>query len=540
MDEVALRAVPFFRNLPSSTLGALVERLRPERWQAGSVLFRRGEAGDTMYIVESGQLEALTDVNQEPLASLGPGSFLGEIALLLDQPRSATVRVTADTQLWALSRADLEGLLAEHPVIGTELSRELSRRLVATSRRVTPAPPIQCVAILGEGAVPLARMLHDAELSLVHIVVLPGAAALPVVPEGVTQVSAEGAGPDEVRALARGHAGGSRRLLLLLPQRPSPVSAAALAVSEYVVVFGACPDWVSRGRAQHRVLHCDGSAASLERTSRWIRGRAIGLALSSGGNKTVAHIGVLRVLREMGVTIDAVAGTSGGALAAAAVACGMAEAEMMERLHALARGLRFHRLDFNLVPRTAISKGVRIHRLLDAFVDGRTFAQTQIPMWLVATDLATGEEVVLDSGPLAHAMRASMSMPVFFNPWRHDGRMLIDGAVVNPLPASVLREAGIRFVVGSNVAGQDFVVDASTGSRLPNLLQIVSRIIGAMERELLKAQVPLVDVLVRPRVLTTNSLDFSRVTEFIAEGERAARSELAGVLPAAAAVAPTV
>jgi predicted acylesterase/phospholipase RssA len=112
--------------------------------------------------------------------------------------------------------------------------------------------------------------------------------------------------------------------------------------------------------------------------------------------------------------------------------------------------------------------------------------------------------------------------------------------VVNPLPASVLREAGIRFVVGSNVAGQDFVVDSSTRPRVPNLLQIVSRIIGAMERELLKAQVPLVDVLVRPRVLTTNSLDFSRVTEFIAEGERAARRDLAGVLPTAEAMAPTV
>jgi NTE family protein len=241
----------------------------------------------------------------------------------------------------------------------------------------------------------------------------------------------------------------------------------------------------------------------------------------------VAHLGVLRVLRQMGIAVDAVAGTSGGAVIAAALACGLPEAVMLERLRTLARSLQFRSFDFNLVPRSALSKGLRLRQLFDDAFGGRSFGGTDIPLWLVASDLSTGEEVVINSGPIADGVRASMSMPVFFNPWRHGERLLIDGAVCNPLPASVLREAGIRFVVGSNVAGQELHYDAGSRMRAPNMLQIVNRVMNSMEREMLKAQSPLVDVMIRPRLSIQNPLDFSRVDEFIAEGERAARSELA-------------
>jgi NTE family protein len=527
MDPAALRAVTFFRNLPRTSVDALIQRLRPERFGRGTVLFERGEPGTSMYFVESGQLEAIAEAQQEPLAVLGPGGFVGEIALLLDQPRSATVRVTADAQLWSLNRTDLDALLAEHPLIGIELSRELGRRLVATNLRLVPARVVQCVAVFGDGAVELTRALDRAEPGRIGLASLVGAPSPPALPESVARVAEDVADAASITRLAQGQLGACERLVLLLPRSPSPAATGALGVSEYVVVFGPCPDWVSRGRPQHRVLHCDGTSAALQRTVRWIRGRAIGLALSSGGSKTVAHLGVLRVLRQMGIAVDAVAGTSGGAVMAAALACGLPEAEMLERLRSLARSLQFRSFDFNLLPRSALSKGVRLRQLFDDAFGGRSFGGTDIPLWLVASDLATGEEVVINSGPIADGVRASMSMPVFFNPWRHGERLLIDGAVCNPLPASVLREAGIRFVVGSNVAGQELRYDSGLGMRAPNMLQIVNRVMNSMEREMLKAQSPLVDVMIRPRLSIQNPLDFNRVDEFIAEGERAARSELA-------------
>jgi NTE family protein len=207
---------------------------------------------------------------------------------------------------------------------------------------------------------------------------------------------------------------------------------------------------------------------------------------------------------------------------------------MLERLQVLARSFQLRRFDFNLVPRTALSKGIRVRHLLDTFFGGRSFADTDIPLWLVASDVATGQEVVIDSGPLADGVRASMSMPVFFNPWPRGGRLLIDGAVVNPLPASVLRDAGIRRIIASNVAGQDIRVEPGPSGRVPNVLQIVARMMNSMEREMLKTQVPLVDIMIRPRVNTGYSLDFGRMREFIDEGARAARTEAGEALAALA------
>ncbi|HEV7466678.1 MAG TPA: cyclic nucleotide-binding and patatin-like phospholipase domain-containing protein [Candidatus Dormibacteraeota bacterium] len=535
MQLAAMRAVPFFRDLPLATLEGLAGCLRPVRRAAGAVLFHGGEAGDTMYFVQSGRLEALHDLDGEPLALLGPGSFAGEIALLLDQPRSATVRVAEAAELWELSRRDLESLLSRHPLIGVELSRELSRRLVAANRRVAPASVPQCIAVHGD-AVELARTLDESEPGRVAVVVLPGAAAPGVLPESVLAVDATGAGPTGPSAYAVSGVPGRGRLLMLLPRAPSELTATVLALSEFAVSVGsgAVPDWLVDGGRRARVLRCDGSAAALRRVSRWVRGCATGLVLSSGGSKAVAHIGVLRVLREMGVVIDAVAGTSGGAVAAAGFASGLDETQMLERLQVLARSFQLRRFDFNLVPRTALSKGIRVRHLLDTFFGGRSFADTDIPLWLVASDVATGQEVVIDSGPLADGVRASMSMPVFFNPWPRGGRLLIDGAVVNPLPASVLRDAGIRRIIASNVAGQDIRVEPGPSGRVPNVLQIVARMMNSMEREMLKTQVPLVDIMIRPRVNTGYSLDFGRMREFIDEGARAARTEAGEALAALA------
>ena len=218
--------------------------------------------------------------------------------------------------------------------------------------------------------------------------------------------------------------------------------------------------------------------------------------------QAVAHLGVLRVLREMGVIVDAVAGTSGGAVAGAGFACGVDEAEMLARLHVLARSLGIRASTSTCSPGPGSPRACASAISSTPCYGRRTFADTAIPLWLVATDLASGAEVVIDSGPIADGVRASMSMPVFFTPWPRGDRLLIDGAVVNPLPASVLRDAGIRRIIGSNVAGQDMRVELSPRAPVPDVLQIVARMMNAMEREMLKVQVPLVDVMVRPRVNT--------------------------------------
>ena len=522
--EQQLRSIPFFRNLPAGALEAVAGALQPEHHVRGDVVFRQGDPGETMYLVVSGQVEVLAGADQAPLAALGPGSFVGELALLLGEPRSATLRVVADTWLWALHRTEIDSLLSDHPVIGVELSRELARRLVATNRQLVAPPATRFTVVFGPGVADLAAEVHHrAGTARAGVLALPGVPDVGPLPDGVVGLKRPSLDADQLAGMAGEDVDGIAHLLVVTPAEENAVGRVAIELAEHIVAFEPVPGWVTRPGRTHAVLRGDGSPESFERIARWVTGQAVGLALSSGGSKALAHLGVLRVLREAGVVIDAVAGTSGGAIVAAGLAVGLSDDEMLQHVRELAAGLRFRRFDFNLLPRSALFKGARLRHQLDGWLDGRTFADTRIPCWMVATDVAVGAEVVIDRGALADAVRASLSIPGAMNPWLVDGRRCIDGAVVNPMPASVLRDAGLRLVIGSNVAGQELSAEALTD---PHLLQIMGRMLNSMEREMIKAQLPLVDIHIRPRVGPASSFDFSRIDEFILEGERAALDAL--------------
>ncbi|HVT78954.1 MAG TPA: cyclic nucleotide-binding domain-containing protein, partial [Acidimicrobiales bacterium] len=130
--------------------------MRPLSVTAGTVLFRTGDRGDTCFLVERGTLRVLTALDGDLLATLGPGSFVGELAVLLDEPRSATVIAEADADLLELSRTDIDSLMADHPSLALGISRALGRRIVATNerfvgsraaRRTIVWPPLQVAAM---------------------------------------------------------------------------------------------------------------------------------------------------------------------------------------------------------------------------------------------------------------------------------------------------------------------------------------------------------------------------------------------------------
>jgi NTE family protein len=130
-------------------------------------------------------------------------------------------------------------------------------------------------------------------------------------------------------------------------------------------------------------------------------------------------------------------------------------------------------------------------------------------------------------GPVADALRASLSIPGAFDPWPFDGKVLIDGAVSNPLPTDVLRDAGAGIVLASNVAGQATAIDVN--GRLPGLGAIVGRVLNTMERERIRSLLPLADVVIRPRIGASNSFDFSNTEGAIAAGVAAAEERIADI-----------
>jgi len=522
-----LKSVAVFAHLPESALRAVAERASLEHYPRGETIFHEGDLGDALYILEAGQVEVFSETSQKVLAYLGPGSFFGETALLLRQPRSATLRVAIDASCWVIPRGSFEPLLETYPQLSRELILEAERRLVSTSRRRQPVRRTPITAVYGGHMPGLAQALARQLNGTVGLAVPPSklscglprdfnapfhrtrAFTLPVAPGAALSASVS----RWIQQVEH---------LLLPVQGPEDPT---LSLAHQVVCTAPAPPWLKQAAGELALIETLTDPASLKRAARRLAGQAIGFVLSSGGGKTAAHAGVIRVLRELALPIDHVAGTSGGALFGAMFAAGWPD----EKIAALTRELpghnSFRNWDIALPPRAGIARGRRMRELFDRWFEGRTFADLHTPLVVVATDLATGREVQIDSGPLADAIRASVSIPGILEPWPHDGgrTFLVDGAAVNPLPASVVRDRGADRVVASSVVKSLGEATAHHYSKMPHMLQTISRLMSSIERELIKTQLPQIDVLIHPLVTVDHALDFSEAEALMLEGERVAR-----------------
>jgi NTE family protein len=174
----------------------------------------------------------------------------------------------------------------------------------------------------------------------------------------------------------------------------------------------------------------------------------VGVALSAGSAASMAQIGVLEVLAEAGISLHSVAGTSAGAMVGAAHAAGRL-AEFRATMESLTRRRVLRLLDLAW-PRAGLLHGLRALEFVQPHL-GEAIEQLAIPYAAVATDLRSGDEVMLTSGPVFDAVRASIAIPGIFKPWRVGGRLLVDGGLVNPVPVSTARALGAEFVIAVNV-----------------------------------------------------------------------------------------
>ena len=177
----------------------------------------------------------------------------------------------------------------------------------------------------------------------------------------------------------------------------------------------------------------------------------VGLALSSGTARGLAHIGVLKALEEESIPIDMISGTSAGALVGACYA----KEKKAKALEELALGIDWkrmaHLIDLNLIVLwKGFVQGQKVKSFLRSIIGDVRFEDLQIPLAIVATDIDSMEEIVIKEGSVIEAVRASISLPAVFTPMKWNNRFLIDGGVVNPLPVDVARNIGAEIVIAVN------------------------------------------------------------------------------------------
>jgi NTE family protein len=243
----------------------------------------------------------------------------------------------------------------------------------------------------------------------------------------------------------------------------------------------------------------------------------IGLALGGGFARGFAHLGVLQVLEQNRIPIACIAGTSVGSILGAAYASGAP----LARIIATCRTLKFRDIGSWRVSRLGLASNHRLGDLMERVFDARHFEDLRIPMAVVATDLNSGEAVVLTHGNLIDAIRASCAFPGLFEPVTIGTRCLADGGLVAPVPTLAVRNLGAGFVLGVSVGIQD----GDRGSP-SNIFQVVTRAVSAAQKHQLEVWERHADLVLRPDVQSFAWDAFDRAEEAIEAGAAVTRRAL--------------
>jgi len=589
-DELAafLAGIPFFASFDEGTLTWLARQFEAARAQAGDAIIAEGDPGDGLYVLLSGRLRVSVrtagSTAERVLHDLGRGAVFGEIALLSDRPRSATVRAVRDSDLLLLRTASFKALIEQNPGFLAEMARLLIDRLLAVDRP-QPHAGNRAIAVTPAGGDPShAKTIATA---LAQRLTRTGSTALLDRDAVERELGPEATerGPSHARrneltgwldAVERRHdhvvyladADDTEWSRLCLSQSDvallagggtdpglGPVEARALATKwlrcELVLAHRSRPGGTARWLAQRPVADYhhvrDGHPADVARLARMVTGTACGVVLGGGGPRGFAHLGVLHALEAAGVPVDVVGGTSIGAVMGALCAQGLPHAERVER--ALRAFTRSGPLMSPTLPLVALSSGHRVDRLLAEYFAG-SIENLPLRFFCVSANLTRAEEVIHERGELWRAIRASLSLPGIFPPVYQDGDLLIDGGALDNVPTEVMRAR----VGGGTVIAVDIspAVEPMTvapfgpglsgwqvlGGRLnpltpprpvPSMLDIVSRATGLSgtrhQRMTLGGQH--VDLLLHPPVPAIGAYDFKAGAPLIETGYRHAAEALA-------------
>jgi NTE family protein len=534
-----LRTIPFFSALDDTALDALVSRLQLKRVNKGASVFLAGEPGDCMYIIKSGLVKVVSEYEEAErfILYLGPGDFFGEGAALFGGNHSASVYVVLDAELYILEHDDLSELVQKFPAITLTIIRELHQRLRLSLRSPIQSKELNLIATIGAATPLLAQQLG--QLSGEDVLLLDLRETRNGETHAPSQTNVRFTRPENpltAEELARYLSELIKQyywIVLWLEAEPSPLVAKAIDLADLRVVLGAA-DALPASRLMPQPLYADDEPTAINQLARKLARRQVGLALSSGNARGMAHIGVLKVLKEENIPLDLIVGTSAGALFGAMYAAGRSIEEMTE--FALKVRLEYNFLtgfrnwDFSIPPRWGLIRGNMFLKQLQQLFPNETFEGLKIPLAVVAADLVSGEEIVFERGPLPEALRATMSMGGFLEPAQHEGRLLIDGGAVNPVPAQVLATHGINIIIASNVIPtlRERVRWQRGQIRrgVSSLIDIMLNEREIMEGEIIRSRMNPVDVIIQPDVARYHVRQYDKAREIIQAGEDAARLQV--------------
>lgn len=561
----------------------------------GESLFQQGDAADAWYVLTSGRLSVNDDSAEEThkVADLLPGASVGEMALITGGERNAGVRAERAASLMRVTRPSFERFADEHPAFARRLMATVVRRLTSKAAthkgggtlilvvvRASDSPILEAALEQLGGA--LGRMARAAVCTRADFERAVGSRIDPAASEthplwSRFDVWLEEAQREHPLVLVdAGHADDSwRRECLLHADRcvwlaepvadgesqPAPAVRAARHGAREFARHGSqrVPWWLllahpAATRAprntrawldaddfdRHFHLRLD-DVPAMERTARLLAGIGIGVALSGGGARAFAHIGVLKAFVELGIPIDCIGGTSMGAIQAGMFAMGLSIDEMRKLNLEVIEQRPFE--EYTLPVVAVVASQRRDATIRHTFGDVR-IEDLWIPYLAISTDLCAARAVVHERGSLGLAASASSSIPGVLVPVIDGDRILVDGGIVDNLPAARVKQRSGGTLFGVKVAPNDDLLAPDGGfpsawkvlwhrvipglPRLvtPRLGDILVRTMTVGSAERMVDATRSVDVLVEPDVAKIGMLQFKAIDSLIELGYAAGMKAL--------------
>jgi NTE family protein len=518
---------------------------------AGETLFKEGDAAPDAYVMTAGHLAIVMGAGacRRTVARICPGEVVGEMALLADAPRSATVVALHDSYLIRLPRRAFDALLQGAPDARRYLFRVLTSRLQHTSSGDAPAVAAEKIAIIPLGPVEPVRETLDWLAHKVSPTIIGSACQEDRWDHGcaiadqkvvymannhhsawarrcidqadrvifVANVNSGAVGVDVVAAAARLD---REMSLVLVNRRQAALPTGAEA-------------WLSHF-PHSQILHVrEADTSDYERVLRLISRSSVCMVLSGGGARALAHIGAIQALEEEGVPIDAIAGTSMGALIAALSAKGVKANEIRNRM-------RRHLIENNPIreytlPFVSLVRGRKLTRMFKEACEEARVEDLWKTFFCVSADLTTGAAVVHRSGPLWRALRASSAIPGLFPPVMEEGQVLVDGGIVDNMPTATMRSLNRGPVIGVDVSSTralapcDIAIEQKSWlwllmggrNKTPSMAQVLmsSGTIGSVSQR--SSAHAATDLLVEPCLDGIGTLSFSALDKAVEAGYHA-------------------
>ncbi len=521
-----LRSLPLFRHLDDAALAELGKELHWFALPGGSSLFEEGDVSDALYVLKSGSVGAFRDDehgNAQLVGVVAAGETVGEVGMMIDMPRNASIRALRDSELLRLSREDFDKLVNHHPRAMLMMARLAVRRLSSRDENASMSAP-RTFGVLRHN---VGVDVHGFAEELVRMLGAFGTCAMINKNEGNGRLSSWF---NEIEA--------ETRFVIYVADADDDWQALCVRQADCLLLLANADE--TPGEWPASACADVSSALYVRRVARLLTGRSLSLVLSGGGARGFTQIGIVRALREAGLEIDCVGGTSIGAIIGAGVALEWSDQEMFDNYRysfVTSRPLG----DYTL-PLVALTRGKRVSRQLREQFGARDITDLPLPYFCCSSNLSSGQLETHREGPLWLWLRASCAIPGVMPPVCHHGEVFVDGAVINNLPTDIMRALQPGAMVAVDIGADDslrtrieeyvtppfwkLLFDFKRGIR-PGIFDILIRS-GMVNAELASAERrQLVSLLLEPPVRDIGLLDWKAYEHAVESGYQYARRVIA-------------